>query len=287
MKHYFFIGCICIYIGFQSKPLMAQVSQNFLKESMPEYELGVRALILNLPDYPGSDNNQFRFVPFPHYIYRGEHLRADDEGTRARLNSSKYHETGISFTFNFPVNSNNNTARKGMPNLDGLVALGPRVLFRLLPEFTNQKLNLSLSTRGVFSSKFSFNNLLRAEGISIESRLRYWYRFEDTNSTVYSSLGFEFGSAKYNRYFYEVGPKYSTENRARYQAKAGLIEATLAGGVGQAVHPTLYLLLEASWRNLTLAANRNSPLIETHNNLGVSLGLVWTFYESTDKVQEQ
>jgi outer membrane scaffolding protein for murein synthesis (MipA/OmpV family) len=277
----------CMFVLFvtHSNGARAQVSQNFLKKTMPRYELGVRTLLLNLPDYPGSNNNKYRVVPFPHYIYRGDHLRADDEGTRARFYTSKYHETGISFTFNFPVTSTTDSARREMPDLDGLVAIGPRILLRIIEGASNQKFNFSLATRAVFSSKFSFNNLLRDQGFSIEPRLRYWNRFTDTKTTFYSSLGFEFGSAKYSRYFYEVLPIYSTQTRPRYQARAGLIETIVAAGVGQAIHPQLYLLFDASWRNLDWSANKNSPLIETHNNLGVSIGIVWTFYESDQTVR--
>ena len=42
-----------------------------------------------------------------------------------------------------------------------------------------------------------------------------------------------------------------------------------------------------SWRNLGWAANKNSPLMETQNNIGFIFGLVWTFYESEETVKSR
>ncbi len=262
----------------------AQITQNVLSEAQPQYEVGVGVITLNIPDYPGSDNNIIRAVPFPYYVYRGKYLRSDDEGTRARLLSSKNHETGLSFSFNFPVKSGDSPVRQGMPDLDAILAIGPRILFRFLTDSPSHKLNLSLATRAVFSTKFSFNNLMRAEGYSLEPRLAYWYRWPLSQTTLFSSLSFEFGSAKYAGYFYNVPTNFSTTERPQFGAKAGLIETALAAGFGQQLSKDLFLFAGGSWRNLEFAANRDSPLVASKNNLGFLVGLVWTFYESEEKV---
>jgi outer membrane protein len=265
----------------------AQVSQNLLSDSQPVYEAGAGFIILNLPDYPGSNNMRVRVIPFPYYIYRGKYLRADDEGTRARFFSSKRHETGLSFGVNFPSNSGDNPSRLGMPDLDALFSIGPRLLFRFLTDSPNHKLNLSLATRAVFSSKLSFNNLLRDEGFLIEPRLNYWYRWEKYDSTFFTSFGLEFGSAKYNQFFYNVDPAFQTPTRAPYLAKAGLVEKVLTIGFGTDINEDIFIFSGASFRNLDWAANKNSPLIETRNNVGFTLGLIWTFIESDEMVQRE
>ena len=271
------------FLCFQES-LFAQVSQNFLTDSLPQYEIGAGLITLNVPDYPGSNNNRVRVVPFPYYVYRGKYLRSDDEGTRARLLSSKRYETGFSFGFNFPVNSGDNPSRQGMPDLDALISLGPRLLFRFLTDTPNHKLNFTLAARAVFSTKFSFNNLFRAEGFSYEPRLNYWYRWQQSKVTFFSSLSFDFGSAKYGQFFYNVSPDYVTPARPYYSAKAGLTESSFALGFGQEVHKNFFAFCGSSIRNLDWAANKSSPLVETNNNLGFILGVVWTFYESPEKV---
>jgi hypothetical protein len=212
-------------------------------------------------------------------------LRADDEGTRARLISSRRFETGLSFGFNFPVNSGDNQVRQNMPDLDALFSFGPRLLYRLLTESKNHKLNLSFATRAVFSTKLSFDNLLRSEGFAFEPRINYWYRWQDSQTTIFSSFGVEFGTSKYASFFYDVPTQFQAPNRQQYTAKAGLIESSFSLGLGQSLSPHVFLFAGGSIRNLDWAANRESPLVAQKNNLSFILGLVWTFLESEEKVQ--
>ena len=48
-----------------------------LAELRPEWEFGLGATGLTLPDYRGSDESRDYLLPFPYLIYRGEHLRVD------------------------------------------------------------------------------------------------------------------------------------------------------------------------------------------------------------------
>lgn len=263
----------------------SQVSQNFLTDSLPQYEVGAGAIGLNIPDYPGSRNNRYRVVPFPYYIYRGKYFRSDDEGTRARLLSSKRYEPGLSFGFNFPVNSGDNSARQGMPDLDALFSFGPRIMFRFLTDIPNHRLNFTLAARAVFSSKVSFNNLFRSEGFIILPRLSYWHRWQNSKTTLFSSLSFDFGSAKYTGFFYNVTPQYTTPERPSYVSKSGLVETSLSLGAGQEISKRLFMFGGASWRNLDSSTNLDSPLLVSRSNFGVILGFVWTFFESEAKIQ--
>ena len=268
-----------------AKNASAQVSRNFLSGTLPKYELGAAAILINTPNYPGAKNNRTRVVGSPFYIYRGDYLRSDDEGTRARLLTSKRRELGVSLGFNFPVNSNDQPSRVGMPDLDALVSFGPRLLFRLLTESKDHKLNISFATRAVFSSKVSFNNLLRAEGFNFEPALNYWHRWHNSQTTFYTNLALEFGSAKYNQFFYNVAPEFATPTREAYYAKAGFVETALSAGVAQIFWEDWLFFTGLSWRNLAQAANRDSPLMETTDNLSIVFGAIWTFYESDDTVQ--
>lgn len=260
----------------------AQVSNNTMSDEQPVWELGAGAILLNVPDYPGSSNNRFRAIPFPYYIYRGETLRADDEGSRARLLTSDRHELGLSFAFNFPVRSGNNPIREGMPDIDTLMSVGPRMLFRFLDPKSDHKLNFTFSVRANYSS--DFNNRFRAEGLSFEPRLNYWYRWAKYQTTLFTGLGFESGSVEIQRFFYEVPQSFASPTRPRYSAHAGLTEVSGSLGLGLNVNPHLFIFASFSLRNLDLARNRTSPLVVERNNHSSILGLVWTFYESDQKV---
>ena len=62
--------------------VQAQTNEHTLDTFQPRYELGVGAVRLNLPKYPGSKKTTVRNIFFPWIIYRGEYLRIDDEGQR-------------------------------------------------------------------------------------------------------------------------------------------------------------------------------------------------------------
>ena len=260
----------------------AQVSQNSFEDFQPRYEYGVGAIGLNIPDYPGSKRNQMRVVPFPWFIYRGDYMRTDDEGTRARFFSSEHYETGLGLYFNFPVNSNDHTTRRGMPNLDYLIGLGPRFMLRILPKRMSHRFNFVVSVGGVYST--NFKTRFQSQGIFIKSGFNYWYYWKETKTTIFSGLNFEFGSVELNRYFYEVKPHEVTTNRPLYRAKPGLVETSLSVGFGRNIARNLLFFAGGFWRNLDLSENRQSPLIETNNNAGFLLGMVWTFLESEQKV---
>ena len=268
----------------QNVEVHAQVSQNFLEESQPQYEVGVGAIGINIPDYPGSKRNQMRVIPFPWFIYRGDYLKIDDEGSRAPLFSSKYHETGLGFYFNFPVDSEDHTTRRGMPDLDFLVGFGPRFMLRIIPEHPSYRFNFFISAGGAYST--DFRKSFRSRGIFIKSGFNYWYQWPGKKTTFFSGLNFEFGSVELNRYFYEVSPVDANTERPVYRAKPGLVESSLYGGIGINVVKNLFVFSSLSWRNLDLSENKVSPLVETTNNFGFIIGVVWTFFESEKKNQK-
>ncbi len=283
MKNFYIAFSFFFFWFFLKTPRVhAQVSQNFFEEHQPRYEIGVGAIGINIPDYPGSKRNQMRVIPFPWLIYRGDYLKIDDEGSRTSLFSSKYHETSLGFYFNFPVDSKDHATRQGMPDLDFLVGLGPRFMLRMIPEHPSYRFNFFISVGGVYST--DFRKKILCQGIFIKSGFNYWYQWPEKKTTFFSGLNFEFGSVELNRYFYEVRTVDATPERPVYRAKPGLVESSLYGGVGMNVIENLFVFSSVSWRNLELSENKVSPLVETTNNLGFIIGVVWTFFESDEKV---
>jgi outer membrane protein len=273
------ITCIlfCTQISY------AQIARNFEQKDRPVYELGAGVAGFDLPDYAGSKNNQFRWLPFPFIMYRGEVLRADDEGTRAKIEATKNYEFGMSFGFNFPVESNQNPAREGMPDLDGVLGFGPQVIFRLLNDSKKHKLNLTFGVRGSFA--FNENLESREEGVVFEPSIAYWRYLGSKNQTIlFVSVESEFGDKKANQYFYDVDTPFVTTKRDRYQAKAGLIKHAIIAGVSHNFSPKLTAFLGGFYNDLGQAANVDSPLVEVRQNQGFLAGIFWLFAESTERV---
>ena len=274
------IKILCLLL-FPYEIIEAQMSQHLLEPYQPRYEVGVGFINLNLPHYPGSNSSKMRIIPFPWLVYRGKRLRIDEEGQRARIKFSNKYEISMTPYINFPVRSGDG-ARKGMPNLDYLLGLGPQFILRLSPEKSPHYLSTTISAVGTLSTNFT--NRLNFEGIIIAPRLRYWYRLPQSPFTIFSSLYFQFGSSGINRFFYEVPSSQSTPERPNYQAKPGLIKMSTSIGMGLYLK-NLFVFTSSSFQSLAFSENRSSPLVETQNNVSFILGAVWTFWESEEKVR--
>lgn len=262
----------------------AQLSRNFDKELKPLYELGGGAAALNIPNYPGAASNTLRLLPFPFVVYRGDFLRSDEEGTRARFLNSELFELGMSGGFNYPIDSNANKARKGMPNTDALVGLGPGVIIRLLDGDSLNKLTIGLGVR----TNFAIGNGLsiRNEGWIIEPNIRFWRRLnKDSGLSFFSSLSTSYGDKKYNQFFYQVDSEYQTNDRKKYDAKEGMVDIAFSFGSSYDFSNKLSIFAGLFQSNLTISANRDSPLVEEQINTGFALGFSWLFYESDELVK--
>ena len=56
-----------------------------------------------VPDYPGSDHNQARYLPLPYVLYRGSVIRADErDGVRARMVLAERLHLELSVSGSFP-----------------------------------------------------------------------------------------------------------------------------------------------------------------------------------------
>ena len=95
-------------------------------ELRPEWEFGLGATGLTLPDYRGSDESRGYLLPFPYIIYRGERFRVDRQGLRGIFFESDRIEFNLSVNATPPVDEDNR-ARQGMPELDPTIEIGPRL----------------------------------------------------------------------------------------------------------------------------------------------------------------
>ena len=96
----------------------------------PLFELGLVGGGGYLPDYPAADESHLRGLALPYFAYRGEIIRSDEKGLlRGRLIQTDDIEFDISLNGSFPVDSDDNDDRRGLPDLDWLGEIGPRVQF--------------------------------------------------------------------------------------------------------------------------------------------------------------
>lgn len=257
----------------------AQVSRNFNKRFKPEFELGVGAGYLSVPNYPGSKNNTFYFIPFPYFIYRGDVLRADEDGTRARVLSGDVFEIGLSAGFNFPLNSKDNKIREGMPDKSALLGLGPSFLFKLIRNKTH-KLTTGVGVRtNVLLSDFSNHGLL------VEPFLRYWFKPTDSGSlTFFFGCSYSAATSSYHSFYYEVESQYVTATRKEFKTTDGTIDFTYSFGFNFDLTRNISVYSGIVYSDLSSSSSKDSDLLENQHTIGFGVGFTWLLYESRSLV---
>lgn len=93
---------------------------------LPLIEAGVGAFHARFPHYPSANTYYSLTLPFPNFVYRGDILRADENGgLRSRFFNSENFEVNLSIGGALPVSSERLEAREGMPDLKTMVEFGP------------------------------------------------------------------------------------------------------------------------------------------------------------------
>ena len=262
---------------FLPSQALTQISRNFNQKDKPLYEIGAGMIGLSVPNYPGAKSSTFRAIPFPWVIYRGDLLKADEEGNRLQFLKNDFFEVGLSGGFNFPIDSNENDAREGMPNTDALIGIGPGLIVRL-PTQSLQRFTFGLGIRANFAANTAGN--LKEHGFIIEPNLRYWVKTSRTSPlTIFSSLSLAYADQKYHSFFYDIDEQYKTSNRESYKSKSGLVD--LAGSLGFSLDLSKKssFFTGLTYSNLTVSANKESSLVESQHNIGYVFGFAWMFHE--------
>lgn len=284
MKNKLKLMCIPVLLAFYILDANAQVS-SFARKELPLIEAGVGAIFVNVPDYPGSNRNQSFSIPFPTLIYRGRILRADEDGgLRTRFAKSNRFEINLSVGGSLPANSEDNSTRSGMPDLDTVGEIGPGLIIHLIPKSvqSKQKLGLNIPLRFAVSSDFKDT---RGRGLVFNPLLYY---INDglihSRFIFFSSISARWAQRKYHQMFYQVDQKYQIPNiRPAYNASSGLVSYDLSIGTTFRLNKSTSIFGGIQYANYSDAANTDSPLFVQNYSLSTALGIVWWGYQSEQK----
>lgn len=124
---------ITAWIGLLSAGLIASAlaAAPARAQEAPLWEAGAGVAVINFPHYRGSDQRRTWLLPFPYVVYRGEFLQVDEQGLRGLFFKSERTELNLSVSGSIPIDSNDNHARRGMPDLDPTLEIGPTLNFAL------------------------------------------------------------------------------------------------------------------------------------------------------------
>jgi MipA family protein len=253
-------------------------------DQLPLWELGAGATVLNFPDYRGSNERNTLLLPIPYLIYRGDVLRLDREGLRGLLFESDRLELDISANATIPVKSEDNAARRGMPDLDPTVEIGPSLNLTLLGSRKEKtELQLRLPVRAVISTDFSHAH---SQGVVFEPKLNLDLRLREGGVGWRAGIGAGpiFVADQWAQYFYSVPAAFATPTRPAFSADGG--------------YAGTQLTLSLTWRSRTLwagaflrqdwlkgASFEDSPLVKSDQSLAFGVAFAYVFAHSKTLVE--
>ena len=246
------------------------------------YELGVGAAIFELPDYPGSEQSRIRTLGLPYGIYRGRTFRADQEnGMRGNFFSRSRWDLDLSFGAAFPANSERNRARDGMPDLDWIGRVGPRLIYYVIPKGERDRLDLRLPLQATISTDFG---RVDGRGFVFNPSLVYNYNGIFTGRfTLSASVGAAFATRALMDYFYQVSDDFVTPSRPGYSPEAGLLETRYRVGAFWRISSDVILAASYGVNSYEGATNRASPLLTQTWTRTAVLGFIWRVFSSEER----
>jgi outer membrane scaffolding protein for murein synthesis (MipA/OmpV family) len=249
----------------------------------PLWELGIGVSALSFPDYRGSDQSSLYAIPFPYLVYRGTFLKADRQGIRGTFFDSDRIELNLSVGASLPVNSDDNRARQGMPDLQPALELGPSLDFKLwrTPDRRTQ-LDLRLPVRTAVTVKDGMHDIGWVFSPRLNLDLIDVAGFDGWNMGLLA--GPMVGSARNHAYFYSVAPQYATAERPAFEARGGYAGSQFLMSLSKR-YPKYWLGAFARWDSLKGAVFADSPLVKRDDYFAAGVGIAWILGESSTRVE--
>jgi outer membrane scaffolding protein for murein synthesis (MipA/OmpV family) len=255
-------------------------------EDLPLWEAGLGAYALRLPDYRGSDQSRGYLVPLPYLTYRGEWLKMDDRhGLASVLLFEKANATlDLSLNASQPASSEQNDARRGMPDLLPTIEIGPVLKFKLWQNAADtDELTLQLPLRAAFA----FDSL-RAHYIGVVFNPVLDWFMRNTGPGGGWRFGMQAGplftDQRYNQYYYQVDPQFAAPGRPAYAASAGYAGTQFTASLNKRFD-SIWVSAFVRAYGLHGAVYEASPLVKQDSAVQAGIGFAYIFAKSNTRVE--
>lgn len=253
-------------------------------EPLPLWEAGLGAAALSFPAYRGSDERQAWLLPFPYIVYRGEYLQADERRMRGIFFRTERAELDVSFNGSVPVDSDDNDARRGMPDLDATLEIGPSLNLKLMETSDRRtRMELRLPVRAAFASDFSY---VRHVGWLFQPNISVDIR--DPLGHAGWKLGLLagpiFSDRRHHRYFYAVEAPFATAARPAYSPDGGYAGTQVIAALSKR-YPRFWIGGFVKWDTLHGAAFEDSPLVRDRQGFAAGISVAWILGVSKTMVE--
>ena len=249
------------------------------RADQPLWEAGLGVGVLRLPHYRGSDQSHTWVLPVPYLVYRGDLLRADRDGARARLFNDERFDVDVSAAATAPTRSEDNRAREGMPDLAPTVEIGPNINYTL-SRGEHWKLQARLPIRAAFTLESSPDMIgwMATPNVNLDMRVHGW--------NVGMLTGPIFGTRRINGYFFDVAPEFATAERPAYQSRGGYAGWRLLGAVSRRLGD-FWVGGYISGDSVRNARFHDSPLVRQRETVAFGIAVSWVFAESGQRVPDE
>lgn len=250
--------------------------------SLPLWEAGLGLGTFTVPDYRGSNERRGYALPFPYVVYRGDYLKVDREGLRARLFDDERFDIELSAAATFALRASENKARQGMSELRTIGEIGPEFVYRIVDGKTSPVgIDFRLATRAAFSIG---GGRIGYEGWTALPSLRFLAgNVAGTGFDGLFSIGALYGSRGYNAYYYGVDQQYVTPDRAAYEAKGGYGGLQMIAGTSRRLGD-VWIGAYLRYDSLNGASFENSPLVKTRSYVTAGIAVAYVFGKSEQRV---
>ncbi len=270
-----FMPCALMHSHAQAPEPEAPASE--AKPCAPStFQWGAGLLSLRMNHYRGSDQYKNYFIPSPYFKYKSENLEAETSYVRGTLYKNDYLIVKLSFMIGFSVESGENRAREGMPDLGYLFETGPMLIVKLWESpGRGHLLTFESPVRYVFATDFTGVEPVGVLTIPYLNITSFPQKYTLGWKSEFS-VALMFGSRSYHDYFYTVPAKYARPGRPEYEARGGYSGVQFAWILERRVGP-IQLIPFFRWDYLGRAAFEESPLVKTKHYFAIGLGSFYLF----------
>lgn len=283
--------CLLLLAGIPASSALGSeetIEENPFLVDKPRWEFGVGGAGLSLEAYPASSEKTNRVFALPYFIYRGERVRMQDGNLSAVAVENRRYRLDLSLGASLNVDSEDVPLRAGLPDLDFLFEIGPKIEVNLwdkvsTTERRRHRLVWETAFRAAFSTDFSS---LSSRGFVLNTQLDYELEgFITPDTKLIVGGGPIWVTDELGDYIYGIDDEFGTATRPAFEGRSGYLATNLVVGFRHRFTKNLQVFAAFGVGLHDRAANRNSPLFEDNFTTGVALGFAWALKTSKDTVR--
>jgi outer membrane scaffolding protein for murein synthesis (MipA/OmpV family) len=243
-------------------------------ESTSNFEWGGGLLTLVGNHYRGSDQGKVWLFPIPYFTYSSKNIEAEPSFIRGIIFHNEWFSFKLSLILGLNVESTNNYAREGMPNLDYTFEAGPMAIFHLWRSKQEHLfVNFEWPVRESFATNFKY---IKPAGFFTVPFLNIIHSptHSSWNWNSEFSISPMYADEKYHQRIYGVDKDFVRSNRPYYRASGGYSGFQTALVLNKR-KDNLLMIPFMRWDYLKGAVFEGSPLVKSKNYFLGGLGLFW------------